>query len=64
MLFYYNGGRIPSITGFNKARNSKESNIPPIGRVAAITYEIATASSPATSQLPYPKSRTNEMIIK
>ena len=64
MLFHYKGGRIPSITGFNKARNNKESNIPPIGRVAAMTYEIATASSPATSQLPYPKIRKNEIIIK
>ena len=51
---------MPRITGFNKARNSKESNIPPIGRVAAMTYDRATASSPATSQLPYP-NRRNEM---
>ena len=41
--------------GFRSARKSRVRRTPPAGRVAAITYDSTTASSPATSQLPYPK---------
>lgn len=43
------------IRGLRRARKSSVSSMPPAGRVAAMTYDNATASSPATSQLPYPK---------